>query len=285
MTKDEILDNYVRRVSSRGKSKNMYAAMMRKYLDFSKGELTREAVERYMLHLEKRGYAATTRHTVYGTLTTLFKRNKVEWPFGRAEGPQVREMDVNAPALAPEVVIAMIEAAKAGRMNDERTAFLCLSTVYGLRRVEMQEIEDTCVRIADRTIFVATAKHGRQRNHLLPDEIVPYLENYTFPPHTEFDVFAMWYNIEADIGMEHHPRVGFHSIRRTLATELGHSLPDTVVRSFLRWKKATSGDMLFRYSAVSYIGFDGEQQMTLTEGTRSEDMQVFEKHPFLEYWR
>ena len=280
-TIDEALHAFARRLSSKDKNRSQYINRVHHFLKSSNGEMTREAVETYMATLGR--YSPSSRRQFYSLLQSLFTRNGIEWPFHRGEGPQVSDLDINAPAIDPSVVAAMVKAAKAGVLDAEKAAYLAISTTYGCRKVELCELHEESLNLKDRTIYIATAKHGRQRYHLVPDEIMPVLEAHTFRRRTDDDLFRMWYFIEDAVGFGHHPRLGWHAVRRTLDTELLRVLPETTVQSFLRWKKSSSSRMAFRYSATTYIGFDGSSR-ALAADLQKEDLEVFSKHPFLPYW-
>jgi len=173
---------------------------------------------------------------------------------------------------------------KSGGEADE-AAFVALSTTYGLRRIEMVNLEQRDIRIRDGTIHIATAKHGRERTHLIPPEIIPCLERYDFNQQiSEFGLFVMWHRIEYKIGLNHTNQVGWHSIRRTLNTLLLRRLPEATVMSFLRWKQRTSSHMPFRYSAIRFVGEEGVTTEVVGEAL-DVDNEVFQVHPFIEYWR
>jgi hypothetical protein len=53
---------------------------------------------------------------------------------------------------------------------------------------------------------------------------------------------------------------------------------------FLRWKKGTSSDMAFRYSAQRYVGREGTKTKVVGEALET-DTKVFAVHPFLPYWK
>lgn len=289
---DELLRNYSKRLGSKGKTRTIYLRYAQQFLDYSKGNLDRETVTKYLDSLRERGRSDGTVNFAFRVIRTLFSRNNLEWPFTRGEAPQIREDEIDAPALAPDVIIEMIEAVKDKGKPDER-AFLAISTIYFTRRVEMIELRQNDVNIEDKTIHVATAKHGRERTHVIPEEIIPYLSGYDFDTGvSEFGLLALWYRLELKIGFDHIDQVGFHSIRRTGNTLLLDYLPESVVMSFLRWKQRTSSHMPFRYSAQRFVGRQGATTKVVG-AARDVDSKIFgvddrtgnEVHPFLKYWR
>ena len=278
-----LLENYAKRLGSTGRNRNLYLRYAEEFLNFAGGNFERESIQGYIAKLKRKGYSEGTINLKFRIIRTLFGRNKMEWPFAQGEAPQIRESLIVAPALHPHTIARMIEAVKDGE-PDER-AFLALSTTYGLRRVEMVGLLKADIRLKDKTIHIATAKHGRERTHIIPDELIPHLVGYDFDtPRCEFNLFTLWYRLENKIGLEHIPQVGFHSIRRTLNTLLLKELPDATVMSFLRWKQRTSSHMPFRYSAVTFVG--EEENLTEVVGEALDvDSEVFRKHPFVKCWR
>ena len=290
----ELFDSYEKRLGSKGHVRKLYLRYAADFIDYAQGNLDRETIFKYIdrLHDKKTGHKFSdgSRNFVFRIIRTIFKRNEallkengIEWPFARGEAPLIREDGVDAPALDPEIIIEMIRAVKKNNALDLQ-AFLAISTTYATRKVEMIGLEQKDVRLKDRTIHIATAKHGRERTHVIPEEIVPWLQSYDFDTQvSNFGLFSLWYRLEYLIGLKHTDQVGFHSIRRTVNTLLLDDLPPNTVRTFLRWKKSTSSDMPFRYSAVKFVGRDGQTTKVVGEA-RDVDQTVFEIHPFLKYW-
>jgi len=285
MNNNKLLEQYAKGLASEGNTRTIFLRFARDFLEYAEGDFNKEKVNRYLDHLRKKHkYSDGTINFVFRIVRTLFQRNGLEWPFRRGEAPAIREDNIQAPALHPNVIGRIIEAVKNSEEPDE-AAFVALSTTYGLRRVEMVNLRQSDVRIRDRTIHIATAKHGRERTHLIPPEIIPYLERYDFDQQvSEFGLFVLWHRIEYKIGLNHTDQVGWHSLRRTLNTLLLRRLTEATVMSFLRWKQRTSSHMPFRYSAIRFVGEEGVTTEVIGEAL-DVDNEVFQVHPFLEYWR
>lgn len=280
---DELLERYADRLGSKGKARGIYLRYAQEFLDLAGGQPDREAVIKYLDRLRKRKYSDGTVNFAFRVIRTLFNRNNLDWPFTRGEAPQIREDEVQAPALDPDLIGEMIMTVKT-KGTPAEAAFLSLSTTYGMRRIELIELTTDDVRVEDRTIHIATAKHGRERTHLIPEEILPHLKKHDFGTRmSEFGLLGVWYRMEYNIGLKHIDQVGFHSVRRTLNTLLLDSLPEHVVMSFLRWKQRTSGHMPYRYSAQRFVGREGITTKVVGEA-KDVDSKVFEVHPFLNYW-
>jgi len=285
MNNSELLEQYAKGLASEGSTRTIFLRFAKDFLDYAEGDFSKERINQYLDHLRrKHRYSDGTINFAFRVARTLFQRNGLEWPFRRGEAPAIREDNIQAPALHPNTIGRIIEAVKKNGDADE-AAFIALSTTYGLRRVEMINLEQRDIRIRDRTIHIATAKHGRERTHLIPPEIIPYLERYDFNQRvSEFGLFVLWHRIEYKIGLNHTDQVGWHSIRRSLNTLLLRRLPEATVMSFLRWKQRTSSHMPFRYSAIRFVGEEGETTEVVGEAL-DVDNEVFQVHPFLEYWR
>lgn len=284
MNNTELLENYSKRLGSTGKTRSLYLRYAGAFLDYADGNLERETVDKYIARLKRQKYSDGSINLIFRIVRTLFSRNDIEWPFGRGESPQIREDKIQAPALDPDIIGEMIVKVKEEGEPDEK-AFLAISTTYATRRIEMVELSTEAVSIKDRTIHIATAKHGRERTHMIPEEIVPYLEPYDFDnKRSESELFTLWYRIEYLIALDHTNQVGWHSVRRTLNTLLLDQLPEATVMSFMRWKQRTSSHMPYRYSAQRFVGREGTTTKVVGEA-RDVDSKVFKVHPFLEYWR
>jgi len=279
-------------LSSKGNTRTIYLHYAKDFLDFADGKLDRETVSKYIEHLRRKNkYSDGTINFAFRVVRTLFNRNKLDWMFTKGEAPQIREDNINAPALDPDVIIEMIEAVKADGEPDER-AFLAISTTYGTRKVEMVGLRPEDVNLKDGTIHITTAKHGRERTHLIPEEIAEQLGFYNFETtHTDSHLFTLWHRLEYRIELNHTDQVNWHSVRRILNTLLLDSLPENVVMSFLRWKQKTSSHMPFRYSAQRVVGREG-MSTKVVGAAKDTDSKVFglddkgnEIHPFLKYWR
>lgn len=230
----------------------------------------------------------TTKIFVFGVVKEMFRTNGLEkqWPYRKGETPQTRQSDVYSPALDPELIKMMIQ--NRNKLTDSEACFLALSTIYGLRRIEMSTITSEDVKLEDNAIFIHTAKGGRERWHKIPEQIKPYLTKHNFD--TRFnggELTVMFWEILKKNNLKSalsNKRIGWHAIRRTVVTLLIRSgLDPFLVKDFLRWKgPPTQGlDMPAHYYATSWVGLEGIKP--IITGTEA-DIEIFKKHPFLEYW-
>lgn len=283
--RDDLLQKYASNLPD-DRYRNHYVSYASNFLD-SAAALDKESINKYLAKLKRRGKSPGTINFAFRVIRTLFNVNRLEWPFRRGEGPQIGQRDEYKPALDPELIRIMIEAAKSGKLASAPACFLALSTVYGLRREEMCDLEPGDLDFEANTIFISTVKSGRERYHLIPEEIKPYLEAHDFSQRYRLGQMSqLFWVVVNGAGLQalKPQRLGWHSIRRTVKTLLDKSGLDLfTVHSFMRWKgveREFAMDM--RYHASHFVGLEGTT--VVTEEAES-DKEIFEKHPLLEFWR
>ena len=219
--------------------------------------------------------------------------NSVEWPLRRGEGPVVSERDVQAYRLDPLDIRSMIQVIKevkpslSLRPDARHGAFLCLSTIWGLRREEMAEMRPEFLDEKALLMFVQTVKSGRQRWHIIPKEVWPYLAEWGFtkslPLSKINDIFI---DLRQMIGFTGDTAWGmsWHSVRRSLVKELELSgVVPSDISSFLRWKRSVS-NMQSRYATTIMVG-TSTTELDLGREDKDTDQRVLAKHPFLPWWK
>lgn len=285
INKAELLEKYSSNLAG-SKNRNHYLSYARDFLDHGNG-LDKESVVKYMQRLKRKNKAGTV-NFAFRVVRRLFVVNGIEWPFLRGEAPQIGQRDEEKPALDPELIEIMIGAAKNGKLHSDEAAFLALSTTYGLRREEMVNLKAGDVDLGNNTLFIATLKHGRERYHLIPMEIHPYLEAHDFNQAYSLTGMAqVFWRIVNNSGVESlkSERLGWHSIRRSLLSGLiDNGLNPFATRAFLRWK-GTTGELAMpaRYYSNVVVGLKGRK---VVSEEAKEDEEIFEKyHPFIPYWK
>jgi len=283
--RDDLLQKYASNLPN-SRSRNHFVSYARNFLD-SADALDKEGINRHLAKLKRQGKSPGTINFAFRVLRTLFNVNKLDWPFRRGEAPLIGQRDEYKPALDPELIKIMVEAAKNGRLDISSACFLALSTVYGLRREEMCDLEPGDVDLEANTIFINTVKFGRERYHLIPAEIKPYLEGHDFSKRYNLtqmsQLFWVVVNRSGLQSLKPH-RLGWHSIRHTVKTLLDDSgLSLYAVHDFMRWKSVERQfAMDVRYHATHFVGLEGTR--VVTQEAES-DREIFEKHPLLEFWR
>lgn len=241
----------------------------------------------YFDKLLKDGYAPGTVKRHWQVIHRLFIVNGLIWPLKRAEAPVVAENDVYAPALDQEVISMMIRSVRT--RDDEQTvkhrAFMALSTIYWMRRQELQSLRPEHLDLENHTIYVTTAKHGRQRYHAIPDEIMQPLEDWGFSSPVSLPGLSLMFKDimqrACGTGIE---EVSWHAIRRTgIALAFRAGLDEATITNFARWKRSGT-NMALRYGTSRMVGLNGTH-VAMGGEDKEVDEQVFAVHPFLEYWK
>jgi len=240
----------------------------------------RGAVLRHLERLRKAEYSDGTIKFIYGVIKRLFAANEVGWPLSKGETPIIRESEVYAPALHPELIRRAIAAAVAGDLSTDEAALLALSTIYGHRREELIETTREDVTTHKHMLLVRTVKKGRERWHHLPVVIQPFLMAYSFPALTPHTATAIWLSLEKKAQIPHLEDVGWHSVRRTLIKETGRYCAEMVVHNFFRFSVRT---MSQRYFSTRYVGGESDE-IVMPEGDQENDLAIFTQHPFLADW-
>lgn len=285
----EALDKYSRRLSSTGAMRAQYIRYAKEFLLYADGLLDREAVLGYVQRMQEQKLSEGTINFKFRLVRTLFSRSGIEWPFNRGEAPRVTKAKLLKPTYSPELVLKLIHSTKT-KGEPEEKAFLALSTTYGLRRTEMVHMGEDDVLTSDHIIHIATAKHGEERDHLIPEEIVPYLNGWDFSRKlSDSFMMAVLYRIEYRAGVNHTFRAGWHSVRRILNTMLRRQveehkieLPD--VMRFMRWTQEEQKYIMSdTYMADTLIGVDGKITH-VASGAVLSDKNIFAVHPFVKFW-
>jgi hypothetical protein len=186
------------------------------------------------------------------------------WNMPKLSMPKVRESDIKRPVVPAVDINNMIKRAK-DCCNPDEIAFLCLSSVYGVRREEITEVE-----IGEK-LKVSTLKGGRVVEHIIPNELRPYLKGFSRKNITYMS--RCFRRICKKCGNGHGMGEGWHSIRRSLATELVMSGVSVfnIVR-FMRW------------SETSMRGEFGMLGIYAKKDQERVDLEVFKVHPFVSAW-
>ncbi len=206
-----------------------------------------------------------TARKIYYALFALFKSQKI--PFEMTVPPM--EENPFQPTIRQEEMPVLITAVKEAGDPDERGA-LALSTTYGVRRVELRRASENDLNRDDKTITIHTAKKGRVRTHLIPEEILDHISGYDFKSRSDQSWADLFKKMTRRAGLEFGKGFGWHSIRRALYTELTQANVGFLhIHEFLRWRiRGINLGMIYDQTPPAEI-----------------DRIVFEKHPFLAAWR
>lgn len=244
IAKKELLERVARALAgSSAHTISQFQAVASRFYSFSNGELSRGTIVKYIQSLDKQGYAPGTRALHFRILKRVFEINGVPWEFGKrppSELPiEIPSWEVERPVIPFDEIEMMINGAKNGKVPPAWAGILAASTVYGLRRIEMIELSPELVDLDAGWLRVITAKHGKSREHVIPDEIKPYLRNYPYGQYSESGLSQIFHAIRAGAGLSRVYGGGWHSIRRCLDTYLVDHFGVPIARDYLRWKKST----------------------------------------------
>ncbi len=175
----EAIALYTASLSSEGTDR--YVTVAKNFLRYLKDRpMDRAAVEGWIKRRRDIDKCADgTLHWEFSVIRRLYIAALGEkgWPFRRGDAPVIRQGNVYAPALGAITVAKLVATARA-MSRPTYACFLALSTTYGLRRVEMASM--TPASLKGNLLYVETAKHGRQRHHLIPPHILPYVKRWGF---------------------------------------------------------------------------------------------------------
>ncbi len=289
-TREDWLKRY--RESLSQTSKGRYAKVAQSFLEWlGDREPSANAVRQWLEKLRKQHYADGTIAWHWAVLRRLFTVNQQPWPFPRGEAPVIRESEVVAIAIGPEVIQAMVEVVLGKRKPKgdlkplaSHRAFLTLSTIWGLRRGEMVSTCPEFLDVKGSLLYVQTEKFGRQRWHIVPPEVMPHLKAWGFEEYLSlFHVSQLFAQLKVMVGYNVR-EAGWHGIRRSLTRglfEAGFSEPE--IYTFLRWKRSTR-NMALRYGSSTVVGFE-DRQVVMPSLDERLDRAILDKHPFLGFWR
>ncbi|MBA7644067.1 hypothetical protein ES703_51804 [subsurface metagenome] len=233
-----------------------------------KQSYSRADVTAFLTHLRKRGLLQSTIDKDLKAIKLLAVIQG--WAFPKLSLRRVSPDEIRRTILSKDTIGGMITLAKQGLLNDTEVCYLALATTYGLRRVEMVRLKPSSFP-NEHHLIVDTAKGGSKTTHIIPPQIVPYLGSFR---HFEADSLThMFHRVAGKCGLDTGAGYGWHSIRRSLATELILSEASSLnVLRFMRWSDAsTRGEFGM---LVIYAKKDQERI----------DQEIFRIHPFLPFW-
>ena len=233
----------------------------------SKESYDRADVIAFLAHLRKRKLLQSTIQKDLKAIRVIARAQG--WTFPELPLTKVSPDQVKRTIFSRDDVISLITMGKK-LLSQNDLCYLALSTVYGLRRIEMFRLNAASFP-DENHLIVHTAKGGRKTTHIIPPEIAPYLKYFT--PHQPDSLTHMFHRIVVATGLKATGGYGWHSIRRSLATELVLSDASSInVMRFIRWTEAA----IKRELGMLAIYAQKDQGRI--------DQAVFRIHPFLPYW-
>lgn len=288
MTKQELLDKAIKELAgSDERTTKQFVKIINQFYASGGGDFTRGAVVNYINKMAKQGYAPGTNRLHFRVLHWGFNvaskiDSEIEWPFPKRAPVEIETAMADIPweeskiAFSAEDIKQLIDAAKEGKLGGAGNALVALSTTYGLRRIEMANFDSDSLNLETKRLHVLTKHGSRLREHIIPDEIIPYLEHYK-PLRSEFKLSKAFHDIEKASGLPERYGTGWHCVRRGLLNNLIKARLDVpeqqallYIYDYMRWKKSMTFGMIGTY---------------FTEDPQVVDRKILEIHPFLLWWR
>jgi integrase len=257
------------------RTRKLYDGHLRRFYAFLAGrEVSEESILAYLDKLDKKGLSRNYIKTCFKVL----KANLPVWPISRERTKKIKfgvdPSTIHQPVLRADAQAKMLAWARSvGDVEGE--AFLAVSSIYGARSIEIASLTEEDILEGGAKLRIKTRKHGETRIHLVPKEIQPVLLRHKFRPVSDRRSSTIFRRMYLNSVENHVKRTGWHSIRRSLVTELIRAKLDfNVIGSFLRWKMSADVFEIPRMIAV----YD---QRPFEEV----DRMVFKVHPFIGMWR
>lgn len=177
---------------------------------------------------------------------------------------------------------------------------LALSSIYGLRQVEIRTLKTEHIDSENNELTIYTAKKNPKRTHLIPEPIRDII--YSFNPsenlsstrtaagkifHNIFDPVSEQIRNSRGYGSENPNPWGWHGVRRRLVTDLGSLREENEegeeervfdkeeIVNFMRWSELD--ETMFSTYSYPEEELEKEDQLNL-------DLEIFKKHSYLEFW-
>ncbi len=227
-----------------------------------KAAYTREDILGYMDTLTRGGLKANSIRTMLAAVKTLLYANSLPWPLDRRDMHLGKGNDeTEAPALSVDEVKTLIKAVRGMGLPEEPA--VALASIWGFRT---NEIAAGLTQGLDGRRLEIKIKGGKTRSHTIYPPLQDVLR-FKPSPITREGMHHIFQRLMRRYVREPRSREGFHSCRRTLATEL--------------FKTAVSPYTVHRYMCwrVAEIGF------TYYRATMDEvEREVLRYHPFIKFW-
>lgn len=234
----------------------------------TKERYTRAEITAFLTHLRKRGILQSTIDKDLKAIKLLAQIQG--WEFPKLSLRRVSPDEIRRTILSKDAIGSMITLGKQ-LLSDTELCYLALGTTYGLRRVEMVRLKPSSFP-NEHHLIVDTAKGGTKTTHLMPPEIAPYLGAFR---HYERDTLThMFHRIAGKTGLSTGAGYGWHTLRRSLVTELILSEASVLnVIRFMRWSDASARG---EFGLLTIYARKDQERI---------DEEIFKIHPFLGYWR
>ena len=286
----ELIDTYIASLGDRPAIPyRLFAKAFGKYL--GSRTPTSEIANAFIAKQKREGYAPGTLNHQWRMIRRIYRLGGIEL---RGEAPRVTPRDVQHLAVT-DLMSDLINAARG--LTPMHTALMAVSSVYGCRRTEMAWRRDpiagwtglgpksfTHPEQSAGTIYIQTAKQGRERYHVIAPEIADVLNAYDWAPRTPGQVSTAWTDIRraAKLTGDRYYGIGWHAVRRSIARALERAkFTELQINAYLRW--STGGSMAALYASAVEIGRD-ENRSVSAVFDENLDREVFAALPWMEAW-
>src|SRR4030042_1082665 len=212
--KTDLLEKYSQSLPE--KNAMQFISIAGKFLQWlGNKEFSAQNIKAYLQFMKEENYSSGTISFQFGVIHRLCVIIGFEWPLKRSDHPVIPEHEIEAPALDPYDIKRMVDIVRS-QESPQLRAFLAVSTVYGLRPGEIGTITPSSLSLKDKLILIETAKRGRQRYHIIPDVILPHLQEYGFTVKvSSTQLRVLFVNLKVAVGLKMNDEVGWHAIRRS----------------------------------------------------------------------
>ena len=250
------------------RTQETYFVYVNRLLDFSGGYLSSEKVSLFL----NRKVSKKASPTAYAALK--FFCDAIDMPFEVKRNEVVTKgLARKREALSCEEVKQLIAESKK-LFGTIEIGYLLLSTIYGLKRIEIYNIGEDSIDIDNKVFRIRPVKSTDQaRYHVIPNELLPFMSRLKDglksvkrkPPILHYNYLFDEMCVRSNIRLR--ARHGWESVRRTLASELAMSgVNSNIIECFMGLKKRET-ELLRKYD------------------WKRVDEAAFEKHPFLRGWK
>jgi integrase len=259
-----------------------------KYTNFAPTFL-KDELQSYLLSLDIAGFAPNTIELNRTALRRWLKALELPWPFGNIiMHKDIEEDESPAPSFSKEQITQLISLVKE-KGTPEQQYYFALSTTWGFRSGELGRITAKNFQWDKNMLVVQTLKRGRKRVHIIPQELTPYLKDFSSIATTYTSTQMSWQfhrwlkqigfklpheQTEDAVDMNDKKKqvrgYGFHAIRHSLVTELVKAnIPEILILNSMGWQNK-------KHSMVHYYA-----QIPASEA----DEAVRKNHPFIPLWK
>lgn len=238
-------------------------------------------LRKYFMKRRQHGISERTLKKEFFHLKKLYQSNQAwpEWPFQSDDTPYPEEKPY-APALELDEIELLIRAKK--KLTERERFYLAAATVWGCRRIQLAKIRRR--DYDDEKIVIRPAHKGYPVEHLIPDELKGIFNAYNAREHEDEALSGIFKRICKKAGLKPKPRVGWHSIRRTLDTIIPpllirNRIDGSIYADYVGWAASTKGSK-FRGADMAGI-YDHPEILYEPFGI---DKIIYKYHPFLPLW-